>query len=149
MYATIRNFSSSNSSKINMPVSNNTESSYNPNVFGPAFWFTLHNASTAYPDVPTDIVKKGMISLIENLALIVPCTTCREHFHNYISMSNLKYVVESKESLFEFFVNAHNYVNYRISKPVVSVEDAKQIYGFNSTNGATVKITYTNTTPSF
>ena len=149
MYATIRNISSLNSPKINMTVSTNTEMSHNPNVFGPAFWFTLHNASTAYPDTPTETLKTGMKTLIENLPLIVPCATCREHFYNYITMSNLFFVVESKETLFEFFVNAHNYVNSRIFKSTMTIEEAKQLYGFDNANGANVKITYVNERSSF
>jgi hypothetical protein len=120
-----------------------TGSSYEPEAFGPAFWFTLHNSSTAYPNKPTIFVQTGMKSLIENMHLLIPCVTCKEHFFSFLKGSDLDEATSSRESLFSFFVKVHNYVNKRHKKPELSLSDAKKMYGFDKPGiGTTIRITY-------
>ena len=119
------------------------QSSFDPDVFGPPLWFTLHNAATSYSNQPTEVEKQRMKLLIENLIMLIPCASCKEHFYTFVSQSNLNRVVASRENLFNFFVHAHNYVNRRLQKPVMSLETAMNKYGFHSPhNGSTVRITY-------
>jgi hypothetical protein len=81
--------------------------------------------------------------LLQNISLLVPCTTCKEHFYTYLNSINLDNVVESRENLFAFFVNVHNYVNRRYRKPEMSLEEAKALYGFDRPNvGSMIRITY-------
>lgn len=117
-------------------------STTDPIIFGPSFWFTLHNGAVSYPENPTKFVKDGMKQLIINLPLLIPCKSpCREHFYDYIVKSNLDDVIRNRENLFRFFVDIHNLVNSRYGKDVMSLEDAKTIYGYR--NGkTTMKITY-------
>lgn len=132
-----------NDSDLTMTISSSiVGSSSDPNVFGPPFWFVLHNAAVTYPVTPTPYVKNGMIQLLTNLPLIVPCIYCREHFYTFLTHANLSAAVESKESLFGFFVTIHNYVNKRYGKNEISLIDAKRLYGFDNPKGSTVRITY-------
>jgi hypothetical protein len=117
-------------------------SSYDPEVFGPAFWFTIHNATTTYPNNPTPYVQKGMKEIVSNIPLLIPCVACKEHFFTFLKTSNLEDATSSKEKLFQFFIDAHNFVNRRFGKPEMSLMDAKKMYGFYRTNGAMVRITY-------
>lgn len=122
-------------------VSTNIGSTHDPEIFGPSFWFTLHNGATNYANLPTDFVKNGMKSLLINLPLLVPCINCREHFYAFLTRCNLDLAVSSRDQLFEFFNDIHNYVNSRYGKPSMSLEDAKRLYGFNN-NGTLMKISY-------
>ena len=132
-----------NDSDLTMTVSSSiVGSSSDPNVFGPPFWFVLHNAAVTYPVAPTSFVKNGMIQLLSNLPLIVPCIYCREHFYTFITHANLNKAVESRESLFDFFVTIHNYVNKRYGKNEMSLQQAKTLYGYDNPNGSNVRITY-------
>lgn len=118
-------------------------SSYDPDAFGPAFWFTIHNATTTYPNRPTLIFQNRMKSLIENLPLIIPCVSCQEHFFAFLQRSNLDEATSSRENLFKFFIDAHNYVNRRFGKPEMPLADAKVMYGFDKPGvGSTIRITY-------
>jgi len=115
---------------------------FDPNVFGPAFWFTLHAGAAAYPENPTPWTKNGMKSLLVNFPLLIPCgSPCREHFYAYVKNADLNDVVSTREKLFKFLVDAHNYVNVRYSKPIMTLNDAKSLYGYDN-NGRVMRITY-------
>lgn len=129
---------------IDMKITTSTQgSSYDPAAFGPAFWFTIHNAATTYPNRPTDIIQKNMKQLLLNLPLLVPCDVCKEHFYYFLKNSNLDNVTSSRDSLFKYFVDVHNYVNRRHKKSEMSLIDAKNIYGFDKPGiGSSIRITY-------
>lgn len=133
-------------SQIHMKITTSESgSSYDPDAFGPAFWFTLHNSSTTYPNNPTDVVRHKMKQFLTALPLLVPCVSCREHFYSFIQQTDLDKVVSSRESLFEFFVNVHNYVNRRYGKSEMSLDHAKKLYGFDKQGvGSTIRITYSH-----
>ncbi len=118
-------------------------SSFDPEIFGPSLWFILHNGITNYPIYPTAFVKCGMRDLLINIPLLIPCLNCREHFFTFLRASNIDDAVSSREKLFKFMVDAHNFVNLKYGKQTMSLESAKSFYGFNDPGvGASVKIRY-------
>lgn len=128
---------------IQMNITTHAKSSYEPDSFGPAFWFTLHNGSTIYPENPTFVVKQGMKQLLINLPFLIPCIKCREHYFNYVKNTNLDQVVNSRENLFSFIVTLHNYVNQNNGKPMMDINVAKQLYGYyDKEHGSKIYITY-------
>lgn len=134
------------STDIDMLITtSNVGSSSDPNIFGPPFWFVLHNAAVTYPISPTAYVREKMKNLLMNLPIIVPCLMCREHFHAFLLDADLDRSVSSKESLFRFFVDIHNFVNNRYGRPSMTIEEAKKLYGFDSDKGSSVRITYRST----
>lgn len=118
-------------------------SSVEPDVFGPAMWFTFHNGAVFYPNKPTDYVRHGMKQFLSTVPLIVPCRGCREHFYEFLRSTNLDEAVASRENLFAFWVDVHNYVNRRYGKQTMSLKEAKRLYGFdNPGRGASIRISY-------
>lgn len=113
-----------------------------PEIFGPPFWFVLHNGIHSYPRNPTPFVREGMKQLLSTLYLLVPCITCKEHLYTFIQTANLDNAVSSKDALFSFFVDIHNYVNRRYGKKEMNIYDAKKLYGFDTVNGPIMRITY-------
>ena len=84
-----------------------------------------------------------MKSLLSNFPLLVPCLVCKEHLFNFISSSDLNKATDSRESLFKFIVDLHNYVNLRLGKPQMTLDDAKNLYGYDKSGiGKTIKISY-------
>lgn len=113
----------------------------NPNVWGPAMWFSLHNGAIHYPNKASPQVKEGMKGFIRGIPYMLPCKSCSIHATNYIksNMSRMDVIVSGREQLFNFFVDFHNDVNRRNGKPVLSLSDAKKLY----TNGINIqKISY-------
>lgn len=106
---------------------NNTS---DPNVWGPAFWFTLHNGASRYPLSACRITKERMKGYILGIPYMIPCEKCRHHATDHIIMmkDQLDDICSGREKLFAFFVDFHNIVNKRYNKPIVSVEDAFKMY---------------------
>lgn len=102
----------------------------NPEVWGPAFWFSLHNGALRYPKNASPIWKDRMKNFIIGIPVMVPCEMCSVHATAYIEKNydKLDDVVSNRDKLFEFFHTFHNYVNKRLGKPQMSLEDAIKLY---------------------
>ena len=107
-----------------------------PDVFGPPFWFTLHNGANKYPENPNKIVQKKMKDFIIAIPVMLQCFKCKDHSTSYIEsfLEKLDDIVSSRKNLFNFFVDFHNYVNKKYNKKIYTYEEAYALY-----NG-TVKI---------
>lgn len=134
---------------INMNISTTTQGgSFDPEIFGPPFWFTLHNAAVAYFDKPTLEMRTMMKRFIMSIPIIVPCDMCRKHSYDYIQAQETKGLIDKcvsdRSQLFQFFLDFHNYVNSKKGSPLISLEDAQLLYGyFRQGNPSTITITYT------
>ena len=143
----INDFVHYNESKQNKPKLNmNWETiqyanSADPQVWGPSFWFILHNSSSKYPHKPSPIWKERMKGFILGIPVMIPCEICRDHAISHIqnNYDNLDLVVSNRENLFNFFVDFHNNVNRRYNKPEMNYDEAYDLY----TNSAIVtKLSY-------
>ena len=107
--------------------------SSNTEVWGPGFWFSLHNGALKYPDAPAPLWKERMKNFILGIPVMLPCEKCSLHASAYIESQypNLDEIVQNKDSLFTFFCNFHNIVNERLNKPTMSVKDAYELYSNN------------------
>lgn len=101
-----------------------------PSVWGPAFWFTLHNGASKYPTLASPITKNRMKGYIIGIPTMLPCVACTLHATNHIEKNKdrLDDICSGREKLFTFFVDFHNIVNKRYNKPILSVEEAYNIY---------------------
>jgi len=102
----------------------------NPRVWGPGLWLTLHVGSLNYPLKASQIVVERMKNFILGLPYILPCNTCSEHSNTYILSRecNLETICSGRNTLFKFFVDLHNYVNKKLNKPIITLEEAYHIY---------------------
>ena len=53
--------------------------SANPEVWGPAFWFSLHNGALRYPIQASPTWKERMKHFILGIPVMVPCEKCADH----------------------------------------------------------------------
>ena len=115
--------------KIHWKTSHHTNMS-DPKVWGPAFWFTLHNGASKYAISASPVIRERLKSFILGIPIMLPCSVCRIHANNLIddNKHNLDEICSGRDKLFKFFVDFHNIVNKRYNKPIVSVEEAKSIY---------------------
>jgi hypothetical protein len=102
------------------PSSNTILGTDKPEEWGPPVWFTLHNGAAGYPLNPSEPTKVRMKWFIRGFPLMIPCLTCRDHATGMIEISNLDYVVASREALAYFFIEMHNTVNKRLGRPTFS-----------------------------
>lgn len=113
-----------------------------PHVWGPSFWFTLHNGAARYPIKAAPLCAERMKGFILGIPVMLPCEKCQDHATAYIEENwfRINEVVSGREHLFDFFNSFHNSINIRHGKPVMSVEDAYKLYT-GRTN--VTKLTYT------
>ena len=116
--------------EINMKYELTEGNGSSPDVFGPPFWFTLHNGASKYPDNPNNIVQKKMKDFIIAIPIMLPCLKCKDDATSFIesNLEKLDDIVSSKKNLFNFFVDFHNYVNKRYNKKIYTYEEAFILY---------------------
>lgn len=97
-------------------------------VWGPHGWKLIHTVAFNYPEHPTDDDKARYTSFFHSLADVLPCETCRQHFGDLLKEYPVTKGLKSREAMSRWSVEAHNKVNRRLKKPVVSYETARKEY---------------------
>ena len=101
-----------------------------PKIWGPALWFSLHNGAAHAPlEIPENL-RVVYWSFLQSLPFWLPCITCTKHALEFIEKhADIKNsITRSRENLFSFTVDFHNYVNAKTGKPQMSYEDAYNMY---------------------
>ncbi len=95
--------------------------SVDPAVWGPGFWYMLHNRSRVYHDHPSKKVQNEMAAFITSIPIGVPCTVCEQDAREYISKQDLgsatKSVQASKQDLGSATKSVSDTVLYRFPQP--------------------------------
>lgn len=112
-----------------------------PDLWGPAKWFSLHSGAYYYPERADAKTIELMKGYIHGLPVMLPCKSCSYHATMFIKEreKDLDTICSSNYNLFNFFVDFHNYVNKRKGKPLMSYEDARKLY---SSKAVCSKLTY-------
>ena len=107
-------------------------------VWGPHLWFVMHFSALYYPQNPTFFERKHMKNFILSLPILIPCNVCKQDTIKYIeqNLEDIDRIVTSRDLLFQFFVQFHNYVNQKTNpkKPTMSVDEAYDLYLNNPSN---------------
>lgn len=105
-------------------------STADPKAWGPCMWFFLHTSAAYYPVSPNTNTQQAMKNFIMSLPYILPCQDCQKHAMIWVNqhLNQLGQIISSRDNLFKFFVDFHNYVNTRSGKPEISYAEAYQKY---------------------
>lgn len=87
-----------------------------PEIWGPPAWKFIHLLTLNYPNKPTFQDKYNYKQFILSLQKVLPCDTCANHFQQSIQNSDFNKILQSRENLFEWFVDVHNSVNKQNKK---------------------------------
>lgn len=119
---------SDNMSIQHNPVS--VKSTKDPSVWGPSLWLFLHISSAHYPIHASNMCKERAKWFIRGIPMMLPCESCANHAQKFIESNEhrLDTIVSSRENLFKFFVDFHNYVNARFSKSLIQYDEAFNLY---------------------
>lgn len=94
-----------------------------PNIWGPKFWFSLHNISLTYPFYPTDEDKIRYKSFFELLQYVLPCVVCRVNYKENLKNNPIEPHLKNRQSLVYWVVDLHNMVNKENGKSLVSYKE--------------------------
>jgi Erv1 / Alr family len=108
-----------------------------PTVWGQSMWLINHLGSLYAPEVIPNCKKDKYWGFIDGLPEMLPCKDCSQHARHFVEHSRpyKDSICSSRENLFKFFVDFHNYVNQRQGKPLLGYDEAYNMFR----NGATVK----------
>jgi hypothetical protein len=98
----------------------------NQNLWGPQLWFFLHTISFNYPLEPKNEDKEKMVSFLYGLQAVIPCKICRDHFKRNLAESPPK--LDSRKDFAEWMIDAHNEVNGRTGKKILTYDEAIGIW---------------------
>ena len=104
-----------------------------PQIWGPCFWFSLHNGATLYPKNASPFWRKRMKNFILGIPVMIPCEDCCYHATAYIDSRKheLDTIVMTRENVMLFFIDFHNFVNARYGKRELSTAEAKDLFTGN------------------
>lgn len=86
---------------------------------GPMFWPELH-----HPRVAPDLAAEA--AWMETFTDKIGCGECKTHWLEPLQTMPPKFA--SREAYFAWTVEAHNVVNRRLGKPLMSIGAAKELY---------------------
>lgn len=103
-----------------------------PEIWGPHGWFLFDSICLSYPNNPTKSDKDQYKNFFYSLPHILPCSTCRNHFKEYIEKYPLNdYILQSKNNLITWILSAHNNVKKINNKNKITL---KEFYNFYNKN---------------
>jgi len=96
------------------------------NQWGPIGWAWLHTQAINYPQNPTKFEQIAMFTRFWSFIQTLPCIECRIHATNYTRI----YPPDFSGSIgFQIWAwRFHNMVNYRLDKPLMSVNEYRRMY---------------------
>ena len=97
-----------------------------PNVWGPHYWFFLHNVAFNYPNYPTTIQKKIYYRLIHNFHEFLPNKTIGNLFLKLINKYPVTPYLDSQKDLIKWMHFIHNKINVRLDKPTITLSEHYQ-----------------------
>jgi Erv1 / Alr family len=96
---------------------------FDPDIWGPHFWFFLHTLGMSYPHHPNSVTKKKYYELMQNLPVFIPNENIGSEFSKLLDSYPITPYLDSRESLIRWIHFIHNKVNEKLEKPKISLND--------------------------
>jgi hypothetical protein len=101
---------------------------FDPNVWGPHYWFFLHTIAESYPENPNQFTKKKYYDLINNMPLFIPNDDIGDKFSKYLDKYPVSPYLSSRESFVRWMHFIHNKYNVLLNKKEISLPEALSQY---------------------
>lgn len=101
---------------------------YDPNVWGPHYWFFLHTIAHSYPPTPNSVTKRKYYDLIHNMPLFIPNAEMGDRFASMLDKYPVAPYMDSRESFMRWMNFIHNKYNVLLGKDEVSYLANLDIY---------------------
>jgi len=101
---------------------------FEPDIWGPHFWFFLHNIAEAYPLTSNKVTKRKYYDLIQNLPLFIPHDNMGNQFSHLIDKYPVSPYLDTRESFTRWVHFIHNKINYILDKKRILLPDALKKY---------------------
>jgi Erv1 / Alr family len=101
---------------------------FNPQVWGPHYWFFLHTIALTYPHYPNTIIKKRYYELLTNFDIFLPDGNYSAYYRGLLKQYPLTPFLDNRKSLVKWMNFIHNKVNKKLEKPQVSLAEFYKLY---------------------
>ena len=101
---------------------------FNPEIWGPNYWFFLMTLALAYPDNVNAVVKRKYYDFITNLPIFIPNAEIAHKFSNLLDKYPVSPYLDNRESFVKWVHFIHNKVNHTLGKEEISYAAAIESY---------------------
>tara|TARA_Y100001970_G_C14211043_1_gene846935 strand:+ start:641 stop:1069 length:429 start_codon:yes stop_codon:yes gene_type:complete len=101
---------------------------FEPEVWGPHYWFFLHTVAESYPLHPTSVTKKKYYDLLINFPLFIPNQDIGNKFSQLLDKYPMSPYLDSRESFVRWVHFIHNKLNIQLGKEELSMPVALENY---------------------
>jgi len=101
---------------------------YDPNTWGPHYWFFLMTIAMTYPKHPNDTIKRKYYDLIQNMPIFIPSTEIGNKFSEYLDKYPVTPYLTNRDSFIHWVYFIHNRINYMTGKEEISYDAAIEKY---------------------
>jgi hypothetical protein len=92
-----------------------------PSVWGPHYWFFLHTISLTYPKRPNDITKKKYYDFVQNIPLFIPVESMATNFSKLLDEYPITPYLDSRDAFVRWMHFIHNKINEQTEKEKISL----------------------------
>jgi len=97
-----------------------------PSTWGPHVWSAIHLICLGAPVQLPDAEQEHYQQFFNYLALVIPCTTCRQHLKENMGHIPIAKYLSGRDKLFEWSVLIHNRVNASLGEREWTLDEAKK-----------------------
>ena len=101
---------------------------YDPNIWGPHYWFFLMTIAMSYPKHPNETVKRKYYDLIQNMPIFIPSTEIGKKFSEMLDKYPVTPYLTNRDSFIRWVYFMHNRINYMTGKEEISYDAAMEKY---------------------
>ena len=101
---------------------------FDPDVWGPHYWFFLHTVAESYPIHPNDVTKRKYYDLIHNMPLFIPVEEMGNKFSKLLDKYPVSPYLDTRESFVRWVHFIHNKFNEYLGKEEISLLSALEKY---------------------
>lgn len=101
---------------------------FNPDVWGPHYWFFLHTIAESYPKTPNGVTKKKYYDLIQNIPLFIPIEEMGNKFSEMLDKYPVSPYLDNRDSFVRWMHFIHNKFNVLLGKEEISLPKALEKY---------------------
>ena len=105
-----------------------TERLFDPNVWGPHYWFFLMSIAISYHIKANETTKKKYYDFISNLPLFIPHPKIGNNFSGLLDKYPVSPYLDGKDSFVKWVHFIHNKINLEIGKDETTLTEALNNY---------------------
>jgi len=101
---------------------------FEPDVWGPHYWFFLHTIAMSYPEYPNATTKRKYYDLIQNFPMFIPDKDIGDKFSKTLDKYPVRPYLDNRDSFVRWVCFIHNKYNEWLKKPEISLAESYHRY---------------------